>query len=127
MILDKQSRAMLDLMIQSDPDDDDNHSFSYPYLQELSNWSDDEVSSVVNGLVAKGLAGHIQYKKESFLGYAVEPIQGSKGVFLTQDGRKYRELIHLEQIERWKERLFGFVSGVLVTVFGGVMLSLLAG
>lgn len=40
---------------------------------------------------------------------------------LTQIGLHYDELQKLERKERWKERICGFVSGVLVTVIGVVL------
>ncbi len=126
MILDEQSRAMLDLMIQSEPDGC-HRSFSFPHLRSLSHWTEEEVSSVISSLVGKGLASYAYTEQECFHDGHVSKNQEIAGACLTQDGRKYKELMHLERIERWKERLFGFVSGVLVTVFGGVILSLLAG
>ena len=126
MVLDAQSKEILDIMICSEPDGA-HRSFSYPYLQSLSRWSEEEVSSIVNSLVEKRLADYAYTERERFRYGHVDHFQENTGVRLTQDGRKYKELIHLERLEQWKERLFGFVSGVLVTVLSGVIISLLVG
>lgn len=42
---------------------------------------------------------------------------------LTHTGLHYKEFRYLEARERWIERIFGFVSGVLVTVVGGLILA----
>lgn len=42
---------------------------------------------------------------------------------LTHTGLHYKEFRHLQARERWIERIFGFVSGVLVTVVGGLILA----
>lgn len=46
-------------------------------------------------------------------------------VLLRHRGLHWRELRSLERRERWKERAMGFVSGVLVTVLGGIIAELL--
>ena len=42
---------------------------------------------------------------------------------LTHTGLHYKEIRNLAARERWKERIIGFISGVLVSVIGGVILS----
>ena len=42
---------------------------------------------------------------------------------LTHTGLHYKEFRYLSARERWIERIIGFVSGVLVSVFGGLILS----
>ena len=42
---------------------------------------------------------------------------------LTHEGMHYKEIRYLEARERWIERIIGFVSGVLVSVLGGLILS----
>ena len=44
---------------------------------------------------------------------------------LTHTGLHYKEIRHLAARERWVERIIGFLSGVLVTVVGGLILSYL--
>lgn len=46
---------------------------------------------------------------------------------LRHEGLHYKEFRYLARKERWKERIFGFLSGVLVTVLGGLILSWLSG
>lgn len=45
---------------------------------------------------------------------------------LTHEGLHFKELKSLEVRERWKERIFGFLSGVLVTVVAGLILAWLS-
>ena len=96
MVLDAQSKEILDIMICSEPDGA-HRSFSYPYLQSLSRWSEEEVSSIVNSLVEKRLADYAYTERERFRYGHVDHFQENTGVRLTQDGRKYKELIHLER------------------------------
>lgn len=44
---------------------------------------------------------------------------------LTHEGMHYKEIRYLEARERWIERIIGFISGVLVSVLGGVILALI--
>lgn len=46
---------------------------------------------------------------------------------LTQIGIHYQELQRLERREKWKERIFGFISGVAVAVIGDLIVRWLAG
>lgn len=49
------------------------------------------------------------------------------GLRLTYKGMRWKEFRGLERRERWLQRLYGFISGVLVTVAGGFILKLLSG
>lgn len=42
---------------------------------------------------------------------------------LTHTGLHYKELRYLAARERWMERIIGFISGVLVSVVGGLILA----
>ena len=42
---------------------------------------------------------------------------------LTHTGLHYKEFRQLAARERWKERIIGFISGVLVSVVGGLILA----
>lgn len=44
---------------------------------------------------------------------------------LTHTGLHYKEFRHLATRERWTERIIGFVSGVLVSIVGGLILATL--
>lgn len=46
---------------------------------------------------------------------------------LTHEGLHYREYRRLSAKERWAERAIGFISGLLVSVAGSVIVSLLGG
>lgn len=42
---------------------------------------------------------------------------------LTHTGLHYKEIRNLAARERWTERIIGFISGVLVSVIGGIILA----
>lgn len=44
------------------------------------------------------------------------------GFSMTGIGLEYKEIDRLEKAERWKERIFGFVSGILVTVLATLII-----
>ena len=46
--------------------------------------------------------------------------------YLDHNGLHYKEFNQLEAKERWKERLYGFVSGILVSVLASLIISLLS-
>lgn len=118
MILDKESKDMLDLLLTSKPDSPRN-SFSYDYICEISGIPDDDMFPIIKNLVKNGFAEYA-YRVSS---------SGRKdaGIALTQVGLKYKEINRLERKERWKERAFGFFSGILITVIGGIILSWFVG
>lgn len=105
MMIDKASRNMLDLLIAAEPDMPRN-AFSYDAICELSALDEDDMYPIAKGLVAQGLAESANYFDGPDLGIA-----------LTQKGLCYKELLGLERNDRWRERLWGFLSGaVLATI-----------
>lgn len=42
---------------------------------------------------------------------------------LTEQGRSYKEIDRLEALDRWKERIYGFICGVLASVVTAFILS----
>lgn len=80
-------------------------------------YSKEEVLPAVADLVEHGLAG---YRKINSRSTTI-----NVAFHLLHRGLHWKELKGLETRERWKERAFGFISGVLVTVVGGVILKLL--
>lgn len=117
MFVDSDSRGMLDLLLVSEPDCP-RRSFSYDRICELSGLDDDKMFPIVKGLVERGLAEHA---------YRVSPAgRRDVGIALTQSGIKYRELQRLERAERWKERAYGFFSGMALTILSGFILQALA-
>lgn len=118
MLIDKESREMLDLLLVSEPDCP-RRSFSYDRICELSGLDEERMFPIVKGLVEKGLA-EPAYRSSS-------AGRRDVGIALTQSGIKYRELRSLERRERWKERAYGFFSGVLLTILSGVIIQTVAG
>lgn len=107
MILDRESRKMLDLLISSEPGLP-RRTFSYERICELSGKDPDDTFPIIKKLVSSGLAE---------TGYAVTPSgkRFDRGIALNQDGRKYKEIGRLERRQRWKERLIG--AGVTLLVW----------
>ena len=113
MFIDSESSEFLDCLISGRPDYG-RGVFSYDYLSELLGMADDDVIRICKALAKQGLVEFARYSTGADMGVA-----------LTQKGKTYKELQRLETKERWKERLYGFVSGVLITVLGGIIGKLL--
>lgn len=77
-----------------------------------------DVLPAIDYLVSKGLARYQSLKSR----------QGPVNIAfsLKHEGLHYKEFRRLTAIERWKERLLGFFSGVAVTVIGGLILEWLS-
>ena len=109
MILDKESKDMLDLLLTSKPDSPRN-SFSYDYICEISS---------IKNLVKNGFAEYAYRVSSSG--------QKDAGIALTQVGLKYKEINRLERRERWKERIAGFCFGVASSVIAAIIIKLTVG
>ena len=113
MLIDKESRKALDKILAAEPDSP-RKSYTYPYLCEILGLDEDDMFPVVKNLVEKGLAEYA---------YAVSKSgRRDVGIALKQDGLKYKELRRLERGLRWKERAYGFLSGVALTVLTAFIL-----
>lgn len=114
MIIDESSRAALDALISGEPD---LPKGVYSFQSALSLIPLDEVAAhrVIRSLLSSGLLelAHDQKGNEA-------------GVALSQRGLCYKELQKLETKARWKERIIGFVFGVLTSVVATAILSVLA-
>ena len=113
MIIDRKTKELLDLLISSTPDKPRN-SFSYDWICELSGLDEAEMFVCVKQLVKLELAE-----------YAYRSTTSSRkdvGIALTQSGLRYKEIGKLERLERWKERLAGFIIGILTSVIGAVII-----
>lgn len=83
------------------------------------------------GIDENECSGIINYLKK--IGYLVPRCYSGKkgkiefGVSLSYEALHYQEFKFLTQKERWKERLFGFLSGVAVSVISGIIASLILG
>ena len=114
MLIDKDTRKLLKLLNNSEPDFS-RGIFSFEHILEISKMDEAKLSPIVKELEKQGLAEYAAYSSGMKIGIA-----------LTQRGKKYKELQRLESRERWKERIIGFVSGVLATVLSGLILELLS-
>ena len=112
MILDRESKTMLDNLISGEPDYA-RGTFSYEYICEQFHMDSDDVLRIAKELEKKGLVEYARWSSGP-----------SMGVLLTQAGKAYREINRLESKERWKERIIGFTFGVLSAVSIAVILEL---
>lgn len=105
MLIDKQSISIIKLLLNSTPDSPRN-SFSYDYICELSNLNENDMFRIVKHLVKCGYAETV---------YSNSPTFGkqARGIALTQFGVRYKEYQKLETIVKWKERIYGFIAGVV--------------
>lgn len=117
MFIDQESKDMIDLLINNKPDGV-RKSFSYDYICELSGMNEDNMFPVVKNLVASGYAEHAYSNSKTFG-------RVDRGIALTQRGLKYKEYQKLESGARWKERIFGFIAGVVTTSLGVLLQHLL--
>lgn len=112
MYLDKESRKMLDNMIAGTPDYP-RGTYSYDYICETFGLDEDDMFRIVKGLEEKKLVEYARWSSG-----------GSMGVLLTQSGKAYKEIRRLETADRWKERLWGFITGVILTALAWILTSL---
>ena len=97
------------------------------YREELCQKYGPEISETIDLLTEKGLVEVHERDLKPFLPAGSDYKDPPKGaVVATRAGRievrRWRTLRILSSRERWKERIFGFLSGVAVTVFGGLIL-----
>ena len=111
MFLDKESKAMLDRLIAGTPDYP-RGTYSYDYICETFSIDEDDMFRIVKGLEEKKLVEYVRWKSGP-----------SMGVAITQAGKAYKELRRLEAIERWKERIVGFLAGVASAVLVAFIIS----
>lgn len=113
-MIDKSSRAALDALIAGEPD---RPLGVYSIQAALSLIPLDEVDAhrVIRSLLSSGL-----------LDQAYDQKGNEAGVALSQRGLCYKELKALETKARWKERIIGFISGVLTSVVATAILAILA-
>lgn len=115
MFLDKESKKMLDNLIAGTPDFP-RDTYSYDYICDAFAIEEDSMFRIVKGLETKGLVEYAFWSSDE-----------SMGITLTQAGIAYKEIQQLETWAKWKERIYGFISGVAVTVLAGFIIKLFAG
>lgn len=124
-MLDKLSKSMLNFLI--DTAENTSHFFSinsefdseagtaFHVLTQAVQATEDDVLEAVKFLNKKGF---VEYRVLHFKNGELKI-----AFHLTHEGMHFKELKALEVRERWKERIIGFISGVLVTVIGSLLLS----
>lgn len=104
MQIDKQSRDILDLLRESEPDED-RGTFTYEAISELSSLDETDVIRIAKALVGFQLAE-----------FTLGTISGVDfGIALSQRGKCYEEYLGMERKAKWKERAWGLVVGVALT------------
>ena len=112
-MIDKSSRAALDALIAGEPDRPQG-VYSFQTALSLIPLDDVDAHRVIRSLLSSGL-----------LDLAHDQKGNEAGVALSQRGFCYKELQKLESKARWKERIIGFVFGVLTSVAATSILSFL--
>ena len=109
MLIDKESKKMLRLLRSNTPDGPYD-AFSFGEIQRISGMDEAKTHRITKTLVNLGCA---EYARDSS-----KPNNPARGIALTQVGYKFNEYTRLEAVERWKERLLGFIMGAGATLIG---------
>lgn len=112
MNLDRESRRVLNAIRAGEPDNPP--AYTFEHAAELASLDDVDIRVVGKLLVQEGYCEYANYVRKD----------GSKrafGLMLTQRGRAFDEYVRLTRRQLWLNRLWGFLSGVGVTVLGGLV------
>ena len=115
MKIDKESRKMLDNLIGGTPDYP-RKVFSYPHICEAFQIDEEDMFRIIKSL-----------ERRALVEYASWGGGDDMGILLTQEGKSYKELARLDAIERWGERLWGFIFGASLAVLTWFVIGLLTG
>lgn len=113
MILDKSSRILLDALISAEPDFPLG-IYSVQSALSVIPLCETDALRIIRSLCSAGLLERAHDQN----GHEI-------GIALTQSGFCYKEVKALEARARWKERIIGFVFGVLTSVVATAILSFL--
>lgn len=105
MILSKDTRKVIDTLLTYD-EDLPNRFYSVSMLEKKIS-GPVRVMDILEDMGEKKL---IRWGDKEHTGFR-----------LLESGRSYKEIQGLENRDRWKERLIGFVSGALITVIAWVL------
>lgn len=108
-MLDKLSKQILDYMAN----EKSKHNTQFFDFDEDM----DKIASALNS-DSESIRAAIRYLKDNdFIEYVYSnPGHHALSFYLDHNGLHYKEFAHLENRERWKERLWGFISGILSTL-----------
>ena len=109
MLIDKESKKLIKLLRSGNPDGP-RDSYSYEQICKISGLDENEMFRIVKNLVDVKCAEYV-YRTSR---------QGRRdyGIALTQRGYRFDEYARLEAVERWKERILGFIMGAGATLVG---------
>lgn len=115
-----KSAGSTDKFFSVNPDWDSEANVSFQALVDAAQVPPSDVLAAVKYLAENGFVEYrrLHTKRGTSINLAFR---------LTHTGLHYKEFRYLAARERWMERIIGFVSGVLVSVMGGIILSLLTG
>ena len=112
MKLDKESRNFLDKLIASESDFSMG-VFTYEHIVDTFKMDEADMYRVVRGLKDRGLLDVATWNGDIDF-----------GVILSQKGKTYKELNRLDARERWRERLWGFITGAALVALAWWLTSL---
>lgn len=104
-----------DCTVSLSPEWNDHNKISFNDISQAIGTSPEEFIRAVEYMVKNDLAKYHCIKSSS----GPVPI----GFYLTHEGLHYKEIRRLTSQEKWKERIIGFASGLLVAVCGALILS----
>lgn len=118
-MLDKLSRQILDYMTS---EKNKHNTDFFDFDEDL-----DKMASALNS-DSETIRAAIRYLEDNnFVKYAYSnPGHYVLRFYLDHNGLHYKEFAHLENRERWKERLWGFISGILSTLLVTWLIGLLS-
>lgn len=105
MILSKDTRKVIDILLTYD-EDLPNHFYSVRFLETKIK----APVRVVDVLEDMDNLGLLRWGDKQHTAFRI-----------SERARSYKEIQRLEKWERWKERLIGFVSGVVLTVIAWLL------
>lgn len=115
-MLDKISKKLLISLQEHAALQTDCIPLDYDEIISLSGLSECDVISALDYLERKGLVETCYYANSNI----------EYGASLTHYGLHYREFNRLERNARWRERFYGFFSGIAITVIAYLVTQALA-
>ena len=124
MLITAGTKDALDKLISAKSNRSDG-GYTFLEIQEIAALDSPTRDRIIKEMIQKNLAEYFypEYIIPGGAGGKAKP----KGIILTQDGFCYKELDHRERIERWKDRLSGFVLGIAASVVASLIISWITG
>ncbi|MDD3337157.1 MAG: hypothetical protein PHI98_16870 [Eubacteriales bacterium] len=110
-MITKDLQSFLDTCIAIS--DQPRHVFEYDGFEAASGMAEDAILHAVRALCDAGYAEYAHYNASSG--------DVDMGFYLLHKGLHYKQYQRLATAQRWKERLWGFLTGVAITVLAWLL------